>query len=90
MGLSYGSLFNVLPMLVLEWFGMKHFSQNYGWMCIAPVIGGNIFNILFGRVYDSNTVGRIGDQVEEALNVVRSLVARAGSGVPDGSVHDCE
>ncbi len=22
LGLSYGSLFNVLPMLVLEWFGM--------------------------------------------------------------------
>ena len=27
MGLFYGSLFNVLPMLVLEWFGMAHFSQ---------------------------------------------------------------
>ena len=23
LGLSYGSLFNVLPMLVLEWFGMS-------------------------------------------------------------------
>jgi hypothetical protein len=31
-------------------------SQNYGWICVAPVIGGNTFNLLFGRVYDSNTV----------------------------------
>lgn len=23
LGLSYGALFNVLPMLVLEWFGMS-------------------------------------------------------------------
>jgi hypothetical protein len=31
-------------------------SQNYGWICVAPVIGGNTFNLLFGRVHDSNTV----------------------------------
>ena len=92
LGLSYGSLFNVMPMLVLEWFGMGEWTltpsapmqtaddsqlqpgqsprclvqaslpargaylQNYGWTCVAPVIGGNIFNLLFGRIYDSNTV----------------------------------
>ncbi|KAL1408363.1 GTP-binding protein rbg1 [Vanrija albida] len=60
LGLSYGSLFNVLPMLVLEWFGMAHFSQNFGWMNLGPAIGGNVFNVVFGRVYDSNTVGRVG------------------------------
>lgn len=30
--------------------------QNWGWTAIAPVIGGNVFNLLFGRIYDSNTV----------------------------------
>ena len=98
LGLSYGSLFNVMPMLVLEWFGMANFSQNYGWTCVAPVIGGNVFNLLFGRIYDSNTVGRVGGAPEasgvglSADNVVslavRGLFARAG-GLSDEAKHDC-
>jgi hypothetical protein len=28
LGLAYGSLFNVLPMLVLEWFGMGRSSEH--------------------------------------------------------------
>ena len=27
LGLAYGSLFNVMPMLVLEWFGMSEFLR---------------------------------------------------------------
>lgn len=63
LGLAYGALFNVLPMLVLEWFGMcesliaeasgvltaAHFGQNWGFTSMAPVIGGNIFLTLFGQ-----------------------------------------
>ncbi|KAL7423403.1 GTP-binding protein rbg1 [Cryptotrichosporon argae] len=93
LGLSYGSLFNVVPMLVLEWFGMAHFSQNYGWTCVAPVIGGNIFNLVFGRVFDAHSVvhdGTGGEGAEAgatdaagiAENVGRALHAlAAGVGV---------
>jgi len=28
LGLSYGSLFNVVPMLVLEWFGMSECERS--------------------------------------------------------------
>jgi len=90
LGVAYGSLFNVVPMLVLEWFGIAHFSQNYGWICVAPVIGGNSFNIVFGRVYDSNTVGRIG--LPATANLTRGLAAlikRAGTVLTDDDQHAC-
>ncbi|ODN74856.1 hypothetical protein L202_07161 [Cryptococcus amylolentus CBS 6039] len=60
LGVAYGALFNVMPMLVLEWFGMRHFSQNWGWTSVAPIIGSNGFNLVFGKVYDAHTVGKIG------------------------------
>ncbi|GMK57695.1 hypothetical protein CspeluHIS016_0405290 [Cutaneotrichosporon spelunceum] len=60
LGIAYGALFNVLPMLVLEWFGMSHFGQNWGFTSMAPAVGGNIFLTLFGKVYDAHSVSRIG------------------------------
>ena len=30
LGLSYGSLFNVMPMLILEWFGMRELARLRG------------------------------------------------------------
>lgn len=30
LGLAYGSLFNVIPMLVLEWFGMRELHKRNG------------------------------------------------------------
>lgn len=53
-GLMYGTLFGIGPVLVFEWFGITSFSQNWGYMSLSPVIGGNIYNLLFGQVYDSN------------------------------------
>lgn len=53
-GLMYGTLFGLGPVLVFEWFGVRSFSLNWGFMSLSPVIGGNIYNLLFGAVYDSN------------------------------------
>lgn len=53
-GLMYGTLFGLFPVLIFEWFGMQSFSQNWGWSSFAPVIFGNVYNLLFGMVYDSN------------------------------------
>ncbi len=48
---------------------------------MAPVIGGNVFNLLFGRVYDSNTVcfscaSRIPFQIADTR---RNQVGRIGA-----------
>lgn len=55
-GLAYGFLFGVYPSLVAHTFGVHGLSQNWGTMTLAPVISGNIFNLLYGRIYDSHSI----------------------------------
>lgn len=55
-GLAYGMLFGVYPSLVAHTFGVHGLSQNWGTMTLAPVISGNIFNILYGRIYDGHSI----------------------------------
>jgi MFS family permease len=54
-GLAYGMLFGVFPSLVAHCFGVHGLSQNWGTMTLAPVVSGNIFNILYGRIYDAHS-----------------------------------
>ncbi|KAL9131609.1 MAG: hypothetical protein Q9217_000497 [Psora testacea] len=55
-GLAYGFLFGCYPALVAETFGVHGLSQNWGCMTLAPVISGNIFNLLYGHIYDRHSV----------------------------------
>jgi MFS family permease len=55
-GLAYGVLFGVMPALVVDTFGPDGFSVNWGFMTLAPVVSGNVYNLFFGAVYDSNSV----------------------------------
>lgn len=57
-GLGYGFLFGVFPSIVAETFGIKGLSQNWGFMTMAPVVSGNIFNLFYGVVFDSHSVVR--------------------------------
>jgi hypothetical protein len=70
LGLSYGGMFGLFPSIVLEWFGLgecclnstrvrltsiiAHFSENWGFVSISPLFGGNIFSIAFGRNLDAH------------------------------------
>ena len=54
--MAYGFLFGVFPSLVAEAFGINGLSQNWGWMTLSPVISGNVFNLLYGRIYDYHSV----------------------------------
>ncbi|KAG9321962.1 hypothetical protein KVV02_002845 [Mortierella alpina] len=51
-GLGYGSVFGVAPTIISEWFGVSNFGTNWGWISIAPAIGGQFFNLVFGWLYD--------------------------------------
>ncbi|KAF9276632.1 hypothetical protein BGZ68_009875 [Mortierella alpina] len=51
-GLGYGSVYGVAPTIVSEWFGVASFGTNWGWMSIAPAVGGQFFNLVFGWLYD--------------------------------------
>lgn len=54
-GLAYGFLFGVYPSLVAHTFGVHGLSQNWGIMTLAPVVSGNIFNPIYGAVYDHHS-----------------------------------
>ncbi|CAO1638396.1 unnamed protein product [Sympodiomycopsis kandeliae] len=53
-GFMYGGFHGIAPCLTFEWFGLKNAARNWSLVALAPVISGNVFNILFGKVYDSN------------------------------------
>ena len=55
-GLAYGFLFGVYPALVAETFGVNGFSQNWGSMTLAPIVFGNIFNLVYGHIYDRHSI----------------------------------
>jgi MFS family permease len=54
-GLGYGFLFGVYPALIADAFGVSGLSANWGFMTIAPVIFGDIFNLLYGTIYDAHS-----------------------------------
>ncbi|KAG1740236.1 major facilitator superfamily domain-containing protein [Suillus paluster] len=54
LGLAYGSLFGMSPTIVIDWFGLSHLSENWGWVSLSPLVGGNLFSLMFGRNLDSH------------------------------------
>jgi len=54
-GISYGGVFGLLPTITIEWFGMAHFSENWGLVSLSPLVAGNIFSMVFGRIFDANS-----------------------------------
>ncbi|KAF2401719.1 MFS general substrate transporter [Trichodelitschia bisporula] len=54
-GLAYGALFGVYPALVADAFGVSGLSVNWGFMTLAPVVFGNIFNLAYGAVFDGHS-----------------------------------
>lgn len=47
-GFSYGTLFGLVPVVMLERFGIRDFAQNNGWLCLSPSVFANFSNLLFG------------------------------------------
>lgn len=55
-GIAYGFLFGCFPSIVAHTFGVHGMTQNWGTMTLAPVIAGNIFNPIYGAIYDSHSI----------------------------------
>ncbi|OCK79007.1 MFS general substrate transporter [Lepidopterella palustris CBS 459.81] len=73
-GLAYGALFGVFPALVVDAFGVHGFSVNWGFMTLAPVVSGNLFNLCYGAIYDRHSEVRPGGErtCPEGLECYRS------------------
>lgn len=55
-GLMYGMCIGAYPMIIGDAFGMKNFSQNWGILALSPIPTAYAFNLLFGRIYDRNSI----------------------------------
>ncbi|KAG2072860.1 MFS general substrate transporter [Suillus decipiens] len=80
LGLAYGSLFGIAPTIVIDWFGLSHLSENWGFVSLSPLVGGNIFSLMFGHNLDSHN-----SNDDTRTHPSLSLIRRGG--VP--SDHQC-
>ncbi|KAI0820729.1 MFS general substrate transporter [Trametes gibbosa] len=98
LGVAYGGLFGLFPTLVIEWFGLPHFSENWGFVSLSPMLGGNIFSLAFGRNLDSHgtdddaspaTNGTLSARFSSSSNPISSVTGGiyARGGLP--SSHHC-
>ncbi|XP_006457578.1 hypothetical protein AGABI2DRAFT_154754 [Agaricus bisporus var. bisporus H97] len=54
LGISYGAVFSIMPQICIEWFGLQHFSENWGYLSMSPMVAGNLFMLFFGRNLDAH------------------------------------
>jgi len=72
LGLAYGSAFSLFPTVCLEWFGMPHFSENWGYLSLSPIGAGYLFSLVFGRNLDAHDSSPNHDALNSALSHVYS------------------
>ncbi|PKY48889.1 MFS general substrate transporter, partial [Rhizophagus irregularis] len=53
-GVGFGNLYSITPIIVSEWFGTKRFGSNWGMIACIPAFGGQLFNLLFGYNNDQH------------------------------------
>jgi len=61
LGLAHGCQACLIPTVCIEWFGMAHFSENWGYICVAPVFSVNLLSFLFGRILDAHAGKIVGN-----------------------------
>jgi len=93
-GFAYGVLYGFFPSLLALKFGVDGMSQNWGTIILAPVISGNLFNLLYGQIYDNHSV-TLPDGEQECLqgiscywtaSLVTLLTALVGATLSLGSI----
>ncbi|KDR81505.1 hypothetical protein GALMADRAFT_239491 [Galerina marginata CBS 339.88] len=59
-GLSYSTVFTVLPSLISSLWGMRHLGRNFGIMMYAPFTGTPLFSYFYALISASHTQGSAG------------------------------
>lgn len=54
MGLSYGGLFTIFPIITLNHYDKDIFAIAYGCFLLAPAIGTPCFSLVFAKIFDAN------------------------------------
>ncbi|XP_064613378.1 uncharacterized protein LOC135477152 [Liolophura sinensis] len=53
-GFPNGATWCLTPTMTSEFFGIKYFGRNWGWIMLGNAVGGLIVQKIFGAIYDSN------------------------------------
>jgi OFA family oxalate/formate antiporter-like MFS transporter len=53
LGFNYGANLSLFPSITKDFYGMKNFGVNYGFVFTAWGIGGTVLSLISGRVYDN-------------------------------------
>lgn len=53
MGANYGANLAVFPSITKDWFGLKNFGANYGFVFTAWGVGGFVMSLIAGTLYDA-------------------------------------
>ena len=51
-GANYGANLSLFPSIVKDYYGLKNFGMNYGWVFTAWGVGGFMLALLAGKMYD--------------------------------------
>ncbi len=76
LGFAYGALFGLTPTITSEWFGLPHFSKNWGFVATAPILGAYLFNLAFGINLDAHA----SPEESSSISRLRGIAMRAGNG----------
>ncbi|CAG8519280.1 6345_t:CDS:2 [Ambispora leptoticha] len=47
-GLGFGNLLGIAPTIASEWFGLRRFGLNWGFLSYSVAIGGQLYSLVFG------------------------------------------
>jgi hypothetical protein len=75
LGLAHGSVFSLFATMCLEWFGMPHFAENWGYLGVAPIFAGNLFSVVFGKNLDAHE--SVPGNIRRTYGITQAISARA-------------
>jgi len=67
LGLAHGSISALIPTVCLEWFGLPHFSENWGYLFMSPFFSINLLSFLFGQSLDAHDDKSVEDLLPPAF-----------------------
>eukprot|EP01087_Luapelamoeba_hula_P008185 TRINITY_DN2028_c3_g1_i1.p1 TRINITY_DN2028_c3_g1~~TRINITY_DN2028_c3_g1_i1.p1 ORF type:complete len:456 (-),score=64.40 TRINITY_DN2028_c3_g1_i1:49-1416(-) len=80
---SYGSMTAVVPVLIGQYWGLKHVGANYGYMALAPAVGsivyGQVASFFYDQYSDEDADGCYGNSCYEVAFAMTSSSALVGA-----------
>lgn len=74
-GANYGSNLALFPSITKDFYGLKNFGVNYGWVFTAWGVGGFMLALLAGKVYDNTKNFKFAFFCSAALLIVAGITS---------------